>query len=174
MAFYVDKNLTHHTHAVRDIEPGEELTISYVDTLQIRSARQERMRNSLGFSCACPSCTRPKEESNASDNRIRVISRMESELSDFNSKTISPALIERYLSLYRTEGLDNNIAGAYTLAALNYNFFGNAGLAKKYAQLSAEAGRLENGPDAGDVREMITLANDPKSHWSWNVKPYRL
>ncbi|KAI0525847.1 hypothetical protein F5B22DRAFT_256352 [Xylaria bambusicola] len=174
MAFYVDNNLTHHTHAVRDIKPGEELTISYVDTLQIRSARQERLRNSLGFSCACSSCTLSKEESNASDNRIRAISRIESELSDFNSKTTSPAMIEEYLSLYRTEGLDNSIAGAYTLAALNYNFFGNAKLAEKYAQLSVEAGQLENGPDAGDVREMIILAKNPKSHWSWNVKPYRL
>ncbi|KAJ3565263.1 hypothetical protein NPX13_g7571 [Xylaria arbuscula] len=174
MAFFIDGNLTHHTHAVRDISPGEELTISYVDALQIRSERQERTRNSLGFSCTCSQCTLPKEELDASDDRIRTISRIERELSNVNSKEPSPAMIEEYIALYKTEGLDHNIAGAYTLAALNYNFLGKATLAKKCARLSAEAGRLENGPDAGDVREMTVLAEDPESHWSWKAKADRL
>lgn len=173
MAFFIDSNLTHHTHAVRDIEPGEELTISYIDTLQDRSGRQERTRNSLGFACACSRCTLPKEEADASDERIRAISRIERELSDFNSKQPSPAMIEEYITLYKTEGLDYNIAGAYTLAALNYNFLGKTALAKEYARLSAEAGQLENGPDAGDVREMAILVSNPEAHWSWNAKPYR-
>ncbi|TGJ79117.1 hypothetical protein E0Z10_g9644 [Xylaria hypoxylon] len=174
LAFFVDQNLTHYTHAVRDIEPGEELTISYIDALQARSIRQERTRNSLGFPCACPHCTLSKKDSDASDDRLLAISRIESELSDFSSQASSPAMIEEYMSLYRTERLEHNVAGAYTLAALNYNLFGKAGMAKKYAQLSIEAGLLESGPDAADVREMRILADYPKSHWSWNIKPHRL
>ncbi|KAI3342053.1 hypothetical protein F4824DRAFT_272332 [Ustulina deusta] len=173
LAFFVDQHLTHYTHAVRDIEPGEELTISYIDALEIRSVRQERMQNSLGFSCACSHCTLPKRESDASDSRLLAISRIESELSDFNSRASSPAMIEEYVDLYRTEGLEYKIAGAYTLAALNYNLFGKAGLAKKYARLSVEAGLVESGPHATDVRQMRILADDPRSHWSWNMKPHR-
>ncbi|KAF2967213.1 hypothetical protein GQX73_g6378 [Xylaria multiplex] len=174
LAFFIDRNLTHYTHAVRDIEPGEELTISYIDPLQVRSVRQERTRNTLGFSCACSHCTLSENDADASDARLLTMSRIESELADFSSQASSPALIEEYLSLYRREGLEHNLAGAYTLAALNYNLFGKADMAKKYAQLSVEAGLLESGPDAADVREMKTLADYPESHWSWNKKPYRI
>jgi uncharacterized protein (DUF849 family) len=128
------------------------------------------MRNSLGFSCGCSQCTLSKKESDASDDRLLSISRLERELSDFNSKTTSPATIEEYVALYRIERLEYKIAGAYTLAALNYNMLGKAGMAKKYARLSVEAGLLESGPDAADVGQMKNLADDPKSHWSWNVK----
>ncbi|KAI0447022.1 hypothetical protein F4803DRAFT_575998 [Xylaria telfairii] len=173
LAFFIDQNLTHYTHAIRDIEPGEELTISYLDALQARSVRQERTRNSLGFSCGCPHCALPKKESDASDHRLLTISQIESELSDFSSKTSSPAMVEEYLTLYGKERLEFKIAGAYTLAALNYNLFGKADMAKRYARLSIEAGLLESGPDFSDVRQMEILADNPKSHWSWNMKPHR-
>ncbi|KAI0458791.1 SET domain-containing protein [Xylaria acuta] len=173
LAFFVDQNLTHYTHAVRDIGPGEELTLSYLDALQVRSVRQERSRNSLGFSCSCSHCTLSKKESDASDSRLLTISQIESELSDFNSKTSSPTMIEEYVALYKRERLEFKIAGAYTLAALNYNLFGKAGMAKKYARLSIEAGLFESGPDAADVQQMEILADDPRSHWSWNMKPHR-
>ncbi|KAI1744075.1 SET domain-containing protein [Xylaria scruposa] len=173
LAFFVDQNLTHYTHAVRDIEPGEELTISYLDALQVRSVRQERTRSSLGFSCGCSHCTLSKKESDASDGRLITISQIESELSDFNSKKSSPAMIEKYVALYKKERLEFKIAGAYTLAALNYNLFGKADMAKKYARLSVEAGLLESGPNAADVQQMEMLADAPKSHWSWNMKPHR-
>ncbi|GAP84811.2 putative het domain protein [Rosellinia necatrix] len=86
LAFFVDQNLTHHTHAMRDIGPGEELTISYLDALQLRSARQERTRNSLGFACGCSHCTMPREESDASDDRLRAISRIEESHWSWNIK----------------------------------------------------------------------------------------
>ncbi|KAI1146977.1 hypothetical protein F4825DRAFT_471951 [Nemania diffusa] len=169
--FFIDQNLTHYTHAVRDIRPGEELTISYLDALQVLSERQERTRNSLGFLCSCSQCSLSKKESDASDDRVLMISRIEKELSDFNSKTSSPTLIEEYVALYRKERLEFKMAEAYTLAALNYNLLGKAGMAKKYARLSVEATLLENGPHAAAARQMKNLADDPKSHWSWNMKP---
>lgn len=173
LAFFIDQNLTHYTHAVRDIKPGDELTISYLDPLQVRSLRQERTRNSLGFSCGCSHCALPKKESDASDGRLLTISRIANELSDFESKALSPAMIEEYVASYRKERLEYKIAEAYTLAALNYNLFGKADMAKKYALLAIEAGLLENGPDAADVQQMKMIADNPKLHWSWNMKPHR-
>ncbi|KAI1108870.1 hypothetical protein F5Y14DRAFT_434446 [Nemania sp. NC0429] len=173
LAFFIDQNLTHYTHAVRDIKPGEELTISYVDPLEARSVRQERTRNSFGFSCGCSHCSLLKNESDASDSRLLIISRIANELSDFSSKTSSPAMIEEYVSLYRKERLEYKIAEAYTLAALNYNLFGKAEMAKKYALLAVDAGLLESDSDAVGVQQMKMIADDPKVHWSWNMKPYQ-
>ncbi|KAI5925236.1 hypothetical protein F4810DRAFT_708622 [Camillea tinctor] len=172
LAFYIDDNLTYHTHAIRDIKPGEELTVSYLDPFEPRSARQERTRHSLGFSCSCSQCSASQKEIDASDARLRSIKRIEAELGDFNSKLASPALIEKLVALYEKERLEFKISGAYTLAALNYNLFGQAEPAQKYAKLAVEAGRLENGPDALDVREMQDLCDDPKTHWTWDLRRY--
>lgn len=82
-------------------------------------------------------------------------------------------MIKEYVSLYRKERLEYKMAEAYTLAALNYNLFGKADMVKKYALLAVEAGLIESGPDAADVQQMKIIADDPKSHWSWNMKPYQ-
>ncbi len=43
--------------AARDIDPGEELTISYIDHEMGLSARQERLAFAYGFQCGCPKCS---------------------------------------------------------------------------------------------------------------------
>jgi hypothetical protein len=113
------------------------------------------------------------EESDASDARILAISRMESELSRFSSQgpLPSPAMIEEYLALYNEERLESKVAGAYALAAVNYNMLGKAGMAKKYARLSVRTGiLLDSGADGLDAHAMSVLADNPKSHWSWDMK----
>ncbi|KAH8660018.1 hypothetical protein BX600DRAFT_438244 [Xylariales sp. PMI_506] len=47
-------------HALRDIAPGEEITISYLhDELALGAARQARLRQGYGFECACDICAGP-------------------------------------------------------------------------------------------------------------------
>ncbi|KAK7995835.1 hypothetical protein PG991_015302 [Apiospora marii] len=45
-----------HAYAVRDIEKGEELTISYNVRNELREARQRQLRDIWGFTCACEVC----------------------------------------------------------------------------------------------------------------------
>lgn len=40
----------------RAVQPGEELTIAYVDTSQPRTARQAKLCSHYRFECACPRC----------------------------------------------------------------------------------------------------------------------
>jgi hypothetical protein len=42
-------------HSTRDIEAGEELTISYVSGISVRDERQAQLK-SWGFQCSCPAC----------------------------------------------------------------------------------------------------------------------
>ncbi|KAI1074741.1 SET domain-containing protein [Whalleya microplaca] len=170
LAFYIDEDLTHHTHAIRDIEIGEELTISYLDSFQTRALRQERTQSAFGFSCRCLQCNMPRDQVERSDMRLVSILHIENELSDINSQASSPTLIERLLSLYDEERLNFKIAGAYTLAALNYNMFNQKEMALKYAKLAVEAGLLEHGPNAPDVQAMRVLYANPEGHWSWGLK----
>ncbi|ORY23564.1 hypothetical protein BCR39DRAFT_348737, partial [Naematelia encephala] len=47
--------------ARRNIHPGDELTISYVDTASPRTQRRSELRESYGFWCTCPRCQKEKD-----------------------------------------------------------------------------------------------------------------
>ncbi|KAK6842088.1 short/branched chain specific acyl-CoA dehydrogenase [Apiospora arundinis] len=170
LAFYIDQNLTHRTHAIRDIQAGEELTISYLDSFRARAVRQARAHASWGFSCRCSQCSLSDAEAEASDARLFSIYQVENQLTDLKNANVSTLTVEKLVALYKEERLDHKIADAYTLAALNYNTFGLEAMAKAYAKLSLEQGLLEHGPDSADMEAMRILAIDPKSHWTWNTR----
>lgn len=136
VAFRIDdRTLAHHTHAVREIQPGEELTLAYMNPFETRAVRQQHILSSWGFQCTCPHCTMGEEEVAASDGRLYEIEELEKELGDFGSKKASTKMVERLLRLYEMERLDVKMHGPYVLAALNYNLFGDAKKARKYAEL---------------------------------------
>lgn len=81
-------------------------------------------------------------------------------------------MVEQLINVYRRERLDFKIADAYTIAALNYNMFGMASMARRYANLSIEQGLLEHGPEAPDIEAMRLLLADAEKHWTFNKKPY--
>lgn len=170
VAFRIDNHLTHHTHAVRDIAAGEELTISYMNPFETWASRRLHIEKSWGFVCTCKHCSMSQKEIEKSDRRLDEIEEIEAELGDFNSKKVSTRMIDRLINLYEEERLQAKTHGAYVLAALNYNLFGNAKKAKQYATLAVETGIIEFGPDAGDVKAMRTLAKNPKQHWSWRMR----
>ncbi|ORY57430.1 uncharacterized protein BCR38DRAFT_305053, partial [Pseudomassariella vexata] len=170
VVYYIDGDLTHYTHAVRDIQPGEELAISYVDSFRVRSVRQDRAQRSWGFKCTCSSCSLPEPLANASDNRLWRIYEVENQIGDWNAK-FEPEAIELLLSLYQQERLhESHSAGVLGLVALNYNAFGKQELAIKYALLALEAELIENGPKSRGVQSMLLLLEEPKAHWSWRKR----
>ncbi|KAJ4414707.1 SET domain-containing protein 5 [Gnomoniopsis sp. IMI 355080] len=170
VAFRIDEKLTHHTHAVRDISAGEELTLSYMNPFETHAIRQQHILGSWGFQCTCQHCSMSEEGIRASDTRLYEIDELEAELGDFTSSKASVKMVERLLELYRLERLDAKVHGAYVLAALNYNLFGDAKNAKKFADLAVEAGIIEYGEDAEDVEAMRTLARNPKGHFTWKKR----
>ncbi|KXH39128.1 hypothetical protein CSAL01_03159 [Colletotrichum salicis] len=165
VAFRID-GLRHRTTIVRPVKPGEELTISYLDQLGVRSVRQHRAKRAWGFECGCSQCSLPKKLISASDQRLMEMEELERQLSDIGAK-VTVAMVEKFLKLYKEERLESKLAGAYTTAALNFNLLGRNKLAVKYARLAVEAGTIESGPEMGDVEAMRELAADPKKHFTW-------
>ncbi|KAJ4394754.1 SET domain-containing protein 5 [Gnomoniopsis smithogilvyi] len=167
VAFRIDEKLTHHTHAVRDIPAGEELTLSYMNPFETHAVRQQHILRSWGFQCTCQHCSMSEEGIRDSDARLYEIDELEAELGDFTSSKASVKMVERLIELYRKERLDAKDHGAYVLAALNYNLFGDAKNARKFANLAVEAGIIEYGENAEDVEAMRVLARDPSKHFTW-------
>lgn len=168
VVFYVDPaTLMHITTAVREIYPGEELTLSYLDPFAPHPERQERARAVWGFGCECELCRAPEEAAADSEMRLAEIQWIESRLEDSSSTEVSTGLISYLLGLYENEGLYCCLAGAYALAALNFNMLGFASQAVTYAGLAIEALKMEQGETAPDIRSLTELSRDPKGHFTW-------
>ncbi|KAL2200994.1 hypothetical protein P885DRAFT_65297 [Corynascus similis CBS 632.67] len=78
-----EQRLAQSVRAARDISPGEEITLSYIDPLLSggRAARVARLRRNWGFECACPLCTlEPAARADESDRRIAQIADIKGEL----------------------------------------------------------------------------------------------
>ncbi|GIQ84537.1 hypothetical protein KIPB_006047 [Kipferlia bialata] len=58
-------------HSTRDIDAGEELTISYISRRLSRAERKEKLAG-YSFECQCPLCTLSDEESESVDALIQV------------------------------------------------------------------------------------------------------
>ncbi|KAM7211703.1 SET domain containing protein [Rhypophila decipiens] len=168
---YRIQNLTHITVAVRDILPGEELTVSYIEGTIPYAERQERLE-SWGFKCACHACTQDLSQIAQSDARLKAITGIEEELEQLvkSGDDFPQDIGDRLVQLYVDERLDNYIAHAYTKAALLKSMIGNKKDAIKYANMAVEALEREYGPDTKDGDAMRGLAERTEEHWSWGVR----
>ncbi|KAF6807289.1 hypothetical protein CSOJ01_08258 [Colletotrichum sojae] len=165
------RTLTQRTTAIRDIMPGEELTLSYIDPMQSRAARRERLHSTWGFHCSCHHCTQSRLKTDASDARIEQIAALREEFNDYTpASRATPQMAELLISLYEQEHNWSLLSEAYTLAAIEYNGVGEPWLATKYARLAIEYGLTTLWEGHGDVVEMTKLAEDPWSHWSWMLR----
>ncbi|KZV95869.1 SET domain-containing protein [Exidia glandulosa HHB12029] len=67
--YFVFGSFSGQLRAMRDIEEGEEITISYCDALAPRVERQAALERLFCFTCGCPSCSLPEREGRLSDER---------------------------------------------------------------------------------------------------------
>lgn len=155
--------------AARDIAPGEELSISYIELMLPREERLSRLRK-WGFECSCSHCTMSDEEAAASDARLKKIEELETALENFNETIVTADTGAQVAELYEKERLDIYLGQVYTRAALNYALFGEEEKARKYAEAAVEAVERESGPGAGDAKAMRILAENPKAHWTWGKR----
>jgi hypothetical protein len=169
--FWDEELLTHYVHAVRDIHPGEEITITYIDNEKDRETRMRRLEKNWGFKCSCAACTAHAHLAAESDNRLYQITGVAKTLDDWTStSSATPEVAELLISLYQQERLDASLATAYKYAAETYSSFGKKWEAVKYARLSVELGMLDKGFRHGDVTEMRKMSEEPEMTWSWNKR----
>lgn len=161
--------MTHTTVAARDIAPGEELTISYIELMLSREERRSRLRK-WGFECSCSHCNVSDKEAAESDARLQKIAELESALENFNETVVTADTGAQAAALYEMERLHTYLGAAYTRAALNYALFGEEEKARVLARAAAEALEREFGPDSADARAMRVLAENPRKHWTWGKR----
>jgi hypothetical protein len=71
-------------------------------------------------------------------------------------------MAEKLVALYKEEGLDAPVAKAYEIAAKEYMKIGKIRMARKYAELAVEMGKLWLGPGSLDWKRMKGLLEELK------------
>jgi len=69
---FVPSSLTVSVAASKEIEPGEEITISYIPVGQTSEDRKQALGR-WGFNCTCSLCSASRQEIEASDARRRLL-----------------------------------------------------------------------------------------------------
>lgn len=162
-------------YAVRDIAAGEEITISYFDSIKTRQERQQYTKQNLGFECACSQC-KASQFANLSDDRINEILLLEQYLENRQIAPAEPtAMAELLVSLYKQEGLDCFISKAYAIAAREWNGAGYEYQARSWAYQSVKTGLIGGsvGLRQGDLEDMEALLDGARKHWSWRYRVHQ-
>ncbi|KAK3986802.1 hypothetical protein QBC44DRAFT_247391 [Cladorrhinum sp. PSN332] len=171
MGYYFDqKTLTLRVIAARDIHPGEEMTIGYVDLTKPCPVRQKLLNQSWGFPCTCRRCTLPPYQKEESNSRAEQIHALRKELDSYSALGASPEKAELLITLYELEGIQARIYEAYYRAAVEWNGVGNAAKAAKHARLCLDRGLSLRSEDSPFLSSMRLLVQDPKEHWSWRFR----
>ncbi|KAH7356937.1 hypothetical protein BKA65DRAFT_580136 [Rhexocercosporidium sp. MPI-PUGE-AT-0058] len=157
--------LIHKVHATRVIEPGEELTFSYIDEKQAYFVRQQIIRAHWGFQCSCKLCSASEDERLRSDNRLRRIAALRKSLFSFTPhsfRTTSSVLALELVSLYEKEGLDGVLAEAYMVAAVWHCASEEVEETKKWAKLAVDHWLVWEAGGATNLQAMRTLTLQPQ------------
>ncbi|WAQ87456.1 hypothetical protein PtA15_8A360 [Puccinia triticina] len=170
---YVFNNVTLQVemHALREIAPGEELTISYIKLVQSREKRRAKLHHTYGFHCGCSQCSLSDAESAASDLRLEKLIEMWDVVADWEATPPpSPAMAEEIIEIFKTERMDVVMEEPYTMAALVYNSWGLTHEARKYASLAISYGAYVSGKTWIEESPHLSLIYDPENHWSYNIR----
>ena len=162
-------------HAIRSIERGDEITISY-DHGGASSERQALLQNSFGFSCTCSGCTLPPSSLQASDNRRRQIQNLDEAIGDpFRMMNNPQESLRDCFSLFQVLDQEFDGCAGALFARLYYDAFqisiahGDQARASLFAERAYKARVICEGRDSPETLKVKSLALDPAVHSSFEV-----
>ncbi|KAF5592021.1 SET domain protein [Fusarium subglutinans] len=165
-------NIGRHTiHALRDIEKGEEITITYIGVLNNRRTRQEVLRKKFMFTCVCRLCSLPEHLSAESDRRLDGILRLDSCIGREGLMGILSdpkrilGYVDRQVRLYNEQGPDDvGLPRAFFDAAQICAAHGDLARARVFTERAAAGWLVGEGDDSLRVLNTRQLARNPSSH----------
>jgi hypothetical protein len=158
-------------HAVRDIQEGEELTLSYLAGGPSKE-RQGSLKEYFGFDCACEACSLPAAELKASDARLQRAQKLDEAIGDPRRVRHLPdralADCKALLDVYRDEvifdlRLPRLYYDAFQIAAMH----ADAARASVFANACADARAVCEGEDSEEVKRMRELQAKPAEFDNW-------
>ncbi|KAI1302032.1 hypothetical protein F5Y03DRAFT_362542 [Xylaria venustula] len=161
----------HTVHALRDIDKGEEITITYLSPLKNRKARQKALQEKFGFTCLCHLCSLPPEQSQESDKRLEEIHRLDVVIDQLGIEglLVFPIRTLHYfhqqVHLYRDQGREDvGFAQAFVNAARLAIANSDLARGRIFAERAASVWKTTVGVDDTQTVKYEALAQDPSKH----------
>ncbi|EAS34062.1 uncharacterized protein CIMG_05086 [Coccidioides immitis RS] len=156
-------------HAFKDIEEGEEITISYVDGAETFNTRQLCLEEAFGFVCQCELCSLSAEENKKRDNRLEEMARLDSMLG--NGRRIMSKPLDclhdahTILRMLNEEGIvGSRISRVYNDALQISIAHSDQARAKVFAQRAHDVRVILEGEDSPETMRLKRLIDSPTSH----------
>ncbi|KAL4860602.1 hypothetical protein BDV12DRAFT_204871 [Aspergillus spectabilis] len=151
-------------HALRDINAGTEITISYLDSTPAFEERQHQLRKTFQFECKCELCSLPPAERKISDERLTKIHIIDSMIGgtvwDGTDPAATLGLLRMMLDFFEEEGIwDARVARAYNDAFKIPLESNDADRARVFATRAYEAWRVVEGGDSPTTMKMKRAAD---------------
>ncbi|KAH9211167.1 hypothetical protein DL95DRAFT_465154 [Leptodontidium sp. 2 PMI_412] len=158
-------------HTLRDINKGEEITITYLAPLKNRKARQKALQERFDFTCLCHLCSLPLEQSQESDRRLEEIHRLDGVIDQLGTEGIlvSPLRTLRYFDqqvrLYNEQGRED-VGFAQALVNAAQLVIANDDLARGriFAERAASVWKTTLGSNSTQAIKHGALAQDPSKY----------
>ncbi|KAF2248851.1 SET domain-containing protein [Trematosphaeria pertusa] len=166
-ARFIPRTLLMEIKALRDIAPGEEISISYGSVDLKHADRQKLYKEGWGFKCTCDVCTADAYTIAGSDQRRGRFSQLRERLNSLTAETYDAQQIvaweKEVLELSEKEGLDVLVAEDLERMAYVYAGLGLVEEAKSWARkarLSLLEWTIVDGGSENDVRRVEELLRE--------------
>jgi hypothetical protein len=164
---FIPKTLMMEVKALRDIEVGEEISISYGNIDMKHAERQQLYKDGWNFTCTCSLCTVSPYEIAGSDQRRARFAQIRKMLENLTAETYDAQQIvaweKEVMEISAKEGLDILLAADYERLAYVYAGHGMVRDARLWAEKAKESllewVAVDGGPEAG-VRRVDELLRE--------------
>ncbi|KAH8881328.1 hypothetical protein GQ53DRAFT_735558 [Thozetella sp. PMI_491] len=148
---FTRKDLAMEVRATRDIQPGEEITISYIGLGMPTKYRTEALEN-WGFNCTCAKCTAAPDEKAKSDARLFELVRLNQMLSKRDADYEYAQVVEltrRFVDIVQEENLFAKVGEYYQTFMTLFYFYGDIESAIKYGRTALRYAEMFTDPEGG-------------------------
>ncbi|KAF2825542.1 SET domain-containing protein [Ophiobolus disseminans] len=158
-------------HAIRDIQKGEEITISYLEATRNKKARAKDLKQLFKFVCLCQLCSLPRQQSKESDKRLDRVHQLDNLIEEAGLEGLVWSAqrllgyVDEQVQLWNEEtskliGLTRAYPDAVQIAIAN----GDLARGLVFAERALALYRGALGDDSPDVAEYKKLVRDPATH----------
>jgi hypothetical protein len=164
---FIPKSLSMEIKALRDIEVGEEISISYGNIDMKHTERQRLYKEGWNFTCTCSLCTASPYEITGSDQRRARFAQIRKMLENLTAETYDAQQIvaweKEVMEISAIEGLDVLLAADYERLAYVYAGHGMVRDARLWAEKAKDVllewVAVDGGPENG-VRRIEELLGE--------------